>query len=182
MIVEPVDDVANLLLARRIIVVAGPLDAALSEQTVMRLLLLDRQDQSSPITLHMSCADGELLPALDLAATLDMIGPEVAAIATGTVGGAAVAAFAAAGRRLAHPHAMFVLSEPRVDVDGDASHVAAEAEQQQRRFAELLGRIADTSHRERADVAADLRAGRLLSARDAVDYGLVDEVIQPRGG
>jgi ATP-dependent Clp protease protease subunit len=73
---------------------------------------------------------------------------------------------------------LFVLSEPRVEIDGSAEHIAVEAEQHRQRLAELHHRVASATGRSADDVAADLRTGRVLGAAEAEAYGLVHEVTQ----
>jgi ATP-dependent Clp protease protease subunit len=169
------DDVHSQLLARRVVLLTGVLDGAAAEAASARLLLLDQRGDE-PINLHMSCPDGELDPTLALVATIDLIGAEVHAVAAGTVSGAAVGAFAAAGRRRAHPHTTFLLFEPKADLRGGADQLTAAAEQHRHQLQTLIDRIATACGRDPDDVATDLRTGKLLTAADAVAYGLVQDL------
>jgi ATP-dependent Clp protease protease subunit len=171
----PPDDVHGQLLARRVVLLTGALDGPTAEAASARLLLLDQRG-SDPITLHMSCPDGELDATLSLIATIDLIGVDVHAVAAGAVSGAAVGAFAAAGQRLAHPHTTFLLFEPKADLRCGADQLAAAADQHRHQLQTLVNRIALACGRESEDVAADLRTGKLLTAADAVDYGLVQDL------
>ena len=171
----PPDDVQGQLLARRVVLLTGALDGPTAEAASARLLLLDQRG-SDPINLHMSCPDGELDATLSLIATIDLIGADVHAVAAGAVSGAAVGAFAAAGQRLAHPHTTFLLFEPKADLRGGAEQLAAAADQHRHQLQTLVNRIALACGREPEDVAADLRTGRLLTAPDAVDYGLAQDL------
>jgi ATP-dependent Clp protease protease subunit len=132
------------------------------------------------VTLQISCPDADLDAALELVATLDLLRAPVTAVATGTVGGAAVAVYAAAHDRRAHPHALFVLAEPRVDATGDVESLAVAADQHRHRVAALVARIADACGRPADDVADDVRRGRVLAADEAAGYGLVGTVLAPR--
>jgi ATP-dependent Clp protease, protease subunit len=171
----PPDDVLGQLLARRVVLLTGTLDATTSDDTSARLLLLD-QRSGEPISVHMSCPDGALDATLSLVATIDLIGADVHAVAAGTVSGAAVGAFAAATRRQAHPHTTFLLFEPKADLRGGADQLAAAADQHRHQLDTLVERIATACGRDAALVADDLRGGRLLTAADAVDYGLVHDL------
>jgi ATP-dependent Clp protease protease subunit len=169
------DDVHGQLLARRVVLLTGVLDAATAEGASARLLLLDQRG-SDPISLHMSCPDGELDATLSLVATIDLIAADVHAVAAGAVSGAAVGAFAAAAQRRAHPHTTFLLFEPKADLRGGADQLTAAADQHRHQLQTLVDRIALACGRAAEDVAADLRTGRLLTAADAVDYGLVQDL------
>jgi ATP-dependent Clp protease protease subunit len=171
----PPDDVLGQLMARRVVLLTGPLDAAVADDTSARLLLLD-QRSGEPISVHMSCPDGALDATLSLVATIDLIGADVHAVAAGTVSGAAIGAFAAATKRRAHPHTTFLMFEPKADLRGGSDQLAAAADQHRHQLQTLVERIATACGRDAALVADDLRAGRLLTAADAVDYGLVHDL------
>src|SRR3954454_1987763 len=171
----PPEDVLGQLMTRRVVLLTGTLDATAADDTSARLLLLD-QRSAEPISVHMSCPDGELDATLSLIATVDLIEAEVHAVAAGTLSGAAIGAFAAATQRRAHPHTTFLMFEPKADLRGGADQLAAAAEQHRHQLETLVGRIATACGRDAAVVAEDLRAGRLLTAADAVDYGLVHDL------
>lgn len=183
MIVTPILDPADpqsRLLRQRIVLLTGPLDQAAADTTTAQLLLLDSESQR-PVQLRMSCPDADIGAdigaAQSLIATIDLIGAPVHAIAVGPVCGAAVAVYATAVRREAHPHATFVLREPTTRIAGDAEHLATEAEQHRRQLASIVGRIAATTGRTADSVAADMRTGRFLTADQALGYGLVQAIV-----
>jgi len=168
-------ELADRLLQRRILMLAGPLDQDAATRATAQLMLLDA-DSRQPVELHLSCPDGDLDAALMLADTLDLMRAPVTVTARGTVGGPALAVLAAADRRLAHPHAMLVLREPRGTASGRADELAIAAEQHARRVRDLCRRLATATGRDVEAVAADLRQGRVLTAAEAVEYGLLHDV------
>ena len=170
-------DVANRLLEQRVITVSGRLDDALADVVTRQLLLLGRDNRRAPITMHLSCRESELGAALALADAVDLAGAPVRAVVHGTLHGPAVAVLCAAAERAAHRNAMVVLSLPEESGGGTASRLASLAEQHELQVGQLCRRIAQVTGRGEDEVAADLEAGRLLSAEEAKDYGLVDEVV-----
>jgi ATP-dependent Clp protease protease subunit len=158
---------------------AGPLDRDAGSDTVARLLLLDA-DSADPIELHLSCPDGDLDASLVLAETVDLVRAPVTVMLRGAVGGAPIAVVAAADRVVAHPTASIVLREPSTSASGRADELSSAAEQHARQVGELCSRIAAATGRSPEEVASDLRAGRILDARQALDYRLVDELAVPR--
>jgi ATP-dependent Clp protease, protease subunit len=172
------DDVHGQLLARRVVLLTGALDGPTAQAANARLLLLDQRGDE-PINLQMSCPDGDLDATLALVATIDLISAEVHAVAAGAVSGAAVGAFAAAAQRRAHPHTTFLLFEPKADLRGGADQLTAAADQHRHQLQTLVARISTACGRHPDEVAADLRAGKLLTATDAVDYGLVQDLTSP---
>jgi ATP-dependent Clp protease, protease subunit len=171
-------ELADRLLARRIVMLMGPLDGDAASDAVARLLLLDA-DSADPIELHLSCADGDLDASLVLAETVDLVRAPVTAILRGAVGGPAVAVVAAADRVVTHPTASIVLREPSTIASGRADELSAAAEQHALQVGRLCSLIAAATGRAPEEIAADLRSGRILDARQALDYRLVDELAVP---
>ncbi len=170
-------DLDDQLLRRRIVRVSGRLDVPAAEAALARVLLADA-DGPDPIQLHLSCPDGDLAAAVVLAETLQLVRARLVALATGTVGGPVVGAYAAARHRQAHPHARFVLSEPRAAFRGGASQLAADVEVQTGQLRFLQETIAAATGRSTDDVAADMQLHRVLPADEAAAYGLVHEVVR----
>lgn len=179
-------DLEERLFERRIVLIGGPLDQLTASAAAARLMLLDadRRSEGHPdgdtVELHLSCPDADLDAAAMLAETIELMGVPVQALARGVVGGPAVAVYAAAGLRRAHPHALFRLTEPRVEADGNADEIAARVAQHEQQLARVHALIAAATGRDVATVAADLRAGLALPAEEAVAYGLVHELVRPR--
>jgi ATP-dependent Clp protease protease subunit len=104
----------------------------------------------------------------------------VHAVVTSEVGGAAVAVLTAAEKRLAFKHARIRLNEPRVaSVAGTADQVTAAAGQYLRELEELAVRLAEMTGQPRSRVEDDLSSGRILTAEEAREYGLIDEIVGP---
>lgn len=170
------EELAEQLWRRRVVLLSGRLDAATAETAVGRILLADA-DGPDPIQLHVHCPDGDLDAAVVLAETLQLVRARVIALASGTVGGPVVGAYAAARVRRAHPHARFALTEPRAAFRGNAGKLAADADLQGGQLRFLQETIATATGRAADDVAADFRAGRVLTATEAMDSGLVHEMV-----
>jgi ATP-dependent Clp protease protease subunit len=169
-------ELADRLLAERVILIGGRLDDALANHVASQLLLLDAQG-NDPISLHVSSTESELEAALSVAAAIDLISAPVHAVARGTVRGPAIAVLAAAAQREAHRHTMFVLSAPQFTADGTADELATLAAQHERQAARFRDLIAQASGRPADEVAADLDSGRVLSADEALTYGLVTRLL-----
>jgi len=164
------------LLRRRILLLAGPLDDTTAQEAAARAMLADAEG-TEPLQVRIACPDGDPGAAVMLAETFRLMRAPVVATATGLVGGPAVAVYAAAGRRTASTHAQFRLSEPRASFSGPAHQLAAAADLHRDQLDRLVGLIAGATGRDPARVGADLRAGTLLTAPAAVDYGLVHDLI-----
>jgi ATP-dependent Clp protease, protease subunit len=174
---EPAVELAEQLWRRRVVLLSGRLDYRSAEAAIGRVLLADA-DGPEPIQLHVHCPDGDLDAAVVLAETLQLVRARVVAIATGTVGGPVVGAYAAARVRHAHPNARFALTEPRATFSGRGSRIAADVDLQADHLRFLQRTIADATGLDPADVAADMQASRILTADQAARLGLVHEIIR----
>jgi ATP-dependent Clp protease protease subunit len=168
------------LFDRRIVMLRGPLSAGVASQVAAALLTLDAMG-TEVVQLHLSAPDGELTAAFTVVDALDAMRAPVHAVVTAEAGGAAVAVLAAAERRLAYRHARIRLSEPRSEtVAGTADEVAAAAGQYLRELEEMAVRLAEVTGQPRSRVEDDLSAGRILTAEQAREYGLIDEIVGER--
>lgn len=164
---------AERLVERRLLALAGDLDLDAANRTVAELALLDASGDE-PVTLRLSGLSADLDSALTVVDALDMMGVEVHATCLGTITGAAVAILAVADQRTAGPHATVALREPRAHHHVAGPDLHTHAEHHQRRLRGLQERIAAACRRPVDNVIDDMRAGRLLDAEQARDYGLVD--------
>jgi ATP-dependent Clp protease protease subunit len=171
---------AEKLFDRRIVMLNGPLTSGAASQAAAALLTLDALG-TEPVQLHLSAPDGDLNAAFAIVDAVDAMRAPLHATVTGEAGGAAVAVLAAADRRLAYRHARIRLAEPRAaSVAGTADEVAAAAGRYLRELEELAVRLAEVTGQPRSRVEDDLSAGRVLSAAEAREYGLVDEIVGPQ--
>lgn len=169
------------LFDQRIVVFNGPLTGPTATRTAAALLTLDALG-TDPIRLHMSTSDGDLTAAFALVDALDAMRAPVHALVTAQAGGAAIAVLAATERRLAYRHATIRICEPPAALAvGTADEVAAAAGQYLRQLEELAERLAAVIGQPRSRVEDDLSAGRTLTAAEARDYGLIDEIVGAAG-
>jgi ATP-dependent Clp protease protease subunit len=167
------------LFDRRIVVVRGRLETAMANQVAGALLVLDMAG-ADPVQLYLSAPDGELAAAFAVVDAIDAIHAPVHAVVTSEVGGAAVAVLAAAERRVAFPHARIRLAEPRVaTVAGTADEVTAAAGRYLRELEEMAVRLAEVTGQPRSRIEDDLSNGRMFTAEEAKEYGLIDEIAGP---
>ncbi len=147
------------LFERRIVVVAGRLDDDAATKAAAALLALDA-DGDRPIEVHLDSPAGVLC--------------------RGQIGGPAIGVVTAADHCAAVPHARFHLSQPTARFAGTPEEIAAQSRQQQELLWRLFGRLARRTGRPAEEIAEDTRRGRYLDAREALNYGLIDEITTAR--
>jgi ATP-dependent Clp protease protease subunit len=181
LLVPPTDWLAERLLDRRVVSLAGEVDAEAANRAVAELALLDASGDE-PVQLRLSGVRADVDTVLTLVDALDLMGVPVHATCVGRLSGAAVAVLAVADSRVAGPHALLELREPPLgrglpglDLEQRAADHVRQVRRLQERLATACGRPVD-------EVAADMRAGRVLSAAEAQEYGLVDRTTEARRG
>ena len=163
------------LFERRIVVVSGRLDDEVANRAVAALLALDAVGEL-PIELHLNVAEATLDAALTLMDTADALHAPLRVLCRGQVGGPALGVVASADHRVAMPHAQFHLSQPTARFAGNPDEIAAQNRRQQELLWKLYARLARRTGRPAEEIAEDVRRGRRLDARGALDYGLIDEI------
>jgi ATP-dependent Clp protease, protease subunit len=165
------------LFDQRIVMTRGPLTSEGATGIAAALLTLDAAGPA-PVQLHIASEGGDLAAALAVLDVIDSMTAPVHGIVTAQAGGAVIAVLAAAERRSAYRHARFKLTEPRAaGVTGTADEVARAAGQHLRELEEVILRLVELTGQSRSRVEDDLSAGRSLTAQEAVEYGLIDEII-----
>ena len=166
------------LFDQRIVMLRGSLTGEAATGIAAALLTLDAAGPA-PVQLHVASSVGDLGPALAIIDVIDAMAAPVHAVVTAEAGGAVIAVLTAARKRAAYRHARFRLAEPRAaGVTGTADEVAAAAGQHLRELEEVILRLVTVTGQARSRIEDDLSTGRILSAQEAVEYGLIDEVIQ----
>ncbi len=174
------EDVFDKLLERRIVLISGRLDQAVGTRAAAQLMLLDASGDD-PIDIDLSCPDGDLDAAIALADTIDLVGVPVRIRCRGRVGGPAVAPLTTADHRSAHPHTVFVLKDPRLHVEGRARDLTALVAAHRQQLEGLHLRLAQLTGHPRDRIEADMQTGKALTAAEARDYGLIQDVTAAAG-
>jgi ATP-dependent Clp protease, protease subunit len=163
------------LFERRIVLVTGRLDDDVAARAAAALMALDAAGDR-PIELHLDSPDGTLGAAFVVIDTVEALRAALRVRCRGQVGGPAIGIVAAADHRAAAPHTRFHLSQPTARLTGTPDEIAAQSRQQQDLLWRLYGRLARRTGRPAEEIAEDMRRGRYLDAREALEYGLIDEV------
>lgn len=165
------------LFDQRIVMLRGPITGPAATGVAAALLTLDAAGPE-PVQLHVASSAGELSAAHAIIDVIDAMAAPVHAVVTAEAGGAVLAVLAAAQRRSAYRHARFKLAEPRAaGVTGTADEVARAAGQHLRELEEVVLRLVEVTGQTRSRIEDDLSSGRVLTAAEARDYGLIDTVV-----
>ena len=163
------------LLERRIVLMTGRLDEPKASEVAALLMTADAAGDK-PIDVHLDSPDSSLDAVFVLIDTLDGLRAQVRVHCRGHVGGPAIGLVAAADHRLAMPHTRFRFGQPTAQFAGTPEQIASQSSQHQALLWRLYARLAHVTGRPAEEIAEDIRRGLCLDAREALDYGLIEEI------
>ncbi|GAA4681003.1 ATP-dependent Clp protease proteolytic subunit [Gordonia humi] len=177
---ERYSDVYSHLLSGRIVYVGTPIDAGVANALVAQLLYLDAENSERDVELYINCSGGDPAAMLAVYDTMRHIRADVATTCVGQAVsvGAVLLAAGADGKRSATPHSRIVLHQPGVEGGrGTIPDLIIEADELVRVRAQIESVLARHTGREPAQIRSDTERTRVFTAPDAVDYGLIDAVV-----
>ncbi|PPF44085.1 ATP-dependent Clp protease proteolytic subunit [Pseudoclavibacter sp. AY1F1] len=170
----------------RIIFLGVQVDDASADDIMAQLLVLESQDPDRDITLYINSPGGSFTAMTAIYDTMQYIRPEVSTVCLGQAASAAAVLLAAGqpGKRLALPNARVLIHQPSTGGagQGQASDIEIQAQEVLRMrtwLEEALSRHSGTSLDK---VNRDIERDKILSANEALEYGLIDQVLTSRKG
>ena len=172
-------DIYSRLLKDRIIFLGGPIDDNVANAVIAQMLFLEAEDHDKDIHLYINSPGGVVTAGMAIYDTMQYIKPDVSTICVGSAAsmGAVLLTAGAKGKRYALPHARVMIHQPLGGVQGQASEIEIHAREILRMREELNGILASRSGQDIEVVARDTDRDNFMSAQDAVEYGLIDEVL-----
>jgi ATP-dependent Clp protease protease subunit len=175
-------DIYSRLLKERIIFLGTPIDDAVSNLLVAQLLHLESEDPDKDISIYVNSPGGELTGLFAIYDTMQFIKPDIQTICVGQAASAAAVILGAGahGKRFALPHARILIHQPHGGASGQAIDIEIQAKEITR-MRELLDRIlAHHTGQSEEKVGHDTDRDFIMSAPEAKEYGIIDEVITNR--
>ncbi|MBM9433046.1 ATP-dependent Clp protease proteolytic subunit [Flaviflexus equikiangi] len=167
----------------RIIFLGVQVDDASADDVMAQLLVLESQDPDALITMYINSPGGSFTALTAIYDTMQYIKPEVQTVCLGQAASAAAVLLAAGapGKRLALPNARVLIHQPAMQgVQGQASDIEIVANEIDRMRDWLEQTLADHSGKTKEEVSKDIDRDKILTAQQAKEYGLVDEVLTSR--
>ncbi|MFN2411632.1 MAG: ATP-dependent Clp endopeptidase proteolytic subunit ClpP [Pyrinomonadaceae bacterium] len=175
-------DIYSRLLKDSIIFIGTPIDDTVANLIVAQLLFLEAEDPERDINLYINSPGGSITAGMGVYDTMQFIKNDVTTICVGQCAsmGALLLTAGTKGKRFALPHSRILIHQPSGGASGQATDVRIMAEEILR-MREMTSRIiANHSGQTFEQVELDVERDRILSPKQAKDYGLIDEVIEHR--
>ena len=172
-------DVFSRLMMDRIIFLGVQIDDDVANIIIAQLLFLASVDPKADISLYVNTPGGQVSSGLAIYDTMQLIQPDVATICTGMAAsmGSILLVAGQKGKRSALPHSRVMVHQPLGGVQGQASDILIEAKEIEKLRTELFSIIAEHSGQPYAKVAADGERNFWMTAQEALEYGMVDQIL-----
>ena len=167
----------------RIVFMGVQVDDASADDIMAQLLVLESQDPDGLITMYINSPGGSFTALTAIYDTMQYIKPQVQTVCLGQAASAAAVLLAAGspGKRLALPNVRVLIHQPAMEgVQGQASDIEIVADEIDRMRAWLEDTLASHTGRDRDLVHTDLERDKILTATQALEYGIVDQVLSSR--
>ncbi|MCW2708599.1 MAG: Endopeptidase Clp [Frankiales bacterium] len=175
-------DIYSRLLKERIIFLGTPIDDGVANVVMAQLLHLESEDPDRDISIYINSPGGSFTALTAIYDTMQFVKPEIQTICMGQAASAAAVLLAAGtkGKRLALEHARVLIHQPSGGGEGQSSDIEIQAREILRMRELLEQMLARHTGRDEALIRKDIERDKILTAREAVDYGLIDEVVSTR--
>ena len=172
-------DIYSKLLEERIILLTGTIDDAMSSSIIGQLLYLEAKDSHSDIYLYINSPGGSVSAGLAIFDTMNFVSCDISTICCGIAASMAAILLSAGkkGKRCALKNCEILIHQPLASLEGQATDISINAkriEKQKKKLAEILSQ---NSHQSIEKIIQDCERDYYLDPKDAIEYGLIDEII-----
>jgi ATP-dependent Clp protease protease subunit len=180
---SPQSEVFNRLLQDRIVVLGSEVEDNVANLIIAQLLYLEAQDDTRDIWLYINSPGGVITSGMAIYDTMQFIKPDVATVCMGLAAsmGQFLLCAGAPGKRYSLPHARIMMHQPSGGVRGQAADIAIQAEQMAYVRKVMAERIAFHTGQSVEQIDADSDRDRWFTPDAAMEYGMIDHVINKRG-
>ncbi len=171
-------DIWSMLMQKRIVFLGTPVTDEVANLVIAQLLYLESEDSKTEINMYINSPGGSVTAGMAIHDTMRHIRAPVSTTCVGLAAsmGAILLAAGEKGMRRALPHAKIMIHQPWGGFQGQASDIAIQAEEIIKTKEKLNRLLADYSGRTIEEIERDTDRDKYMSAIDARDYGLIDEV------
>lgn len=179
---RPARRITERLLESRIILLAEPISAELSEDVVAKLLVLDNEDHAASIDLYINSPGGSVDAGFAIYDMARFVSAPVRCICTGLTASAAVVVLMAAPKqaRLSLPNSRFLIHQPSGGVRGSVADLKIEADEILKIRQRINALIARETNHPVEKVEGDTRRNYWMDAEEALKYGLISKIVESK--
>jgi len=174
-------DIYSLLLKNRIVFLGSGINDQVANLVVAQLLYLSREDPDSGIQMYINSPGGQVYSGMAILDTMRMIPNKISTVAVGVAAsfGTVLLAAGSKGQRYALPHATIHMHQPLGGAQGQASDIEIQAKEILRTKESLNIILSEATGQDVETIIRDTERDFFMNAKEAVEYGLVDKVLEP---
>ena len=174
-------DIYSRLLKERIVFIGTPIGDSIANLVIAQMLFLSSEDPKKDISLYINTPGGSVTAGMAIFDTMQYIQPDVATICIGQASsmGAVLLAGGAKGKRQSLPNARVLLHQPMGGLSGQAADMEIHAREIIKIRAQIGQILAECTGQDLERVQADTERDFFMSAEQAKEYGVIDEIIAP---
>jgi ATP-dependent Clp protease protease subunit len=175
-------DIYSRLLKDNIIFIGSEINDEVANAVIAQLLYLEAENPDKEISLYINSPGGSISAGVAIYDTMQFVRAEVATIAVGQAASMAAVLLAAGrpGKRYSLPNSRIILHQPYGGYQGQASDIAIQAKEVLRVRESLNEILARHSHQAKEKIQADIERDFIMTAAEAKEYGLMDQIIASR--
>lgn len=175
-------DIYSRLLKDRIVFLGGEIDDETANLVVAQLLFLEMENPDSDISLYINSPGGSVTAGMAIFDTMNYIKPDVRTVCIGMAAsmGAFLMMAGKKGKRLALPNSEIMIHQPLGGAQGQATDVAIRAEWLMKTKEKMTRMMSEMTGQDIERVKQDVERDYFMSAEEALKYGIIDEIYQPR--
>ena len=175
-------DIYSRLLKDRIVFLGGEIDDDTANLVVAQLLFLEMENPDSDISLYINSPGGSVTAGMAIFDTMNYIKPDVRTVCIGMAAsmGAFLMMAGKKGKRLALPNSEIMIHQPLGGAQGQATDVAIRAEWLMKTKEKMTRMMSEMTGQDIERVKQDVERDYFMSADEALKYGIIDEIYQPR--
>lgn len=175
-------DIYSRLLKERVVFMVGPVNDHMANLVVAQLLFLESENPEKDISLYINSPGGSVSAGMAIFDTMNFIKPDVSTLCTGMAAsmGAFLLAAGAKGKRYSLPNSKIMIHQPLGGAQGQATEIEIAAREILKTREQLNKILAEQTGQPLSKIENDTERDYFLSAQEAKDYGLIDQVIAKR--
>ena len=175
-------DIYSRLLKDRIVFLGGPINDDVANVVVAQLLFLEMENPDADISLYINSPGGSVTAGMAIFDTMNYIKPAVRTVCIGMAAsmGAFLLMAGQKGKRLALPNSEILIHQPLGGAEGQATDVAIRAEWLVNTKKKMIRLMAEMTGQTQEKLAQDVERDYFMGTQEALNYGIIDEIYQPR--
>ena len=175
-------DVYSRLLKDRVVFLRGEVNQTLANSIVAQLLFLEMEDPDAEISMYINSPGGSVTDGMAIYDTMRYIKPKIRTVCLGMAAsmGAFLLMAGEPGMRMALPNSEVMIHQPSGGASGQATDVQLHAQWLLRTKNKMNALMSEMTHQPLEKIQQDVERDYFMTAQEALEYGIIDEIFQPR--